>query len=272
MKATRLTAVIFHRFGPYHQSRLQACAERFPVLAIEEAAQTSEYAWDEVDRASGGFERLTLLRHGETASRYPGQRGGPPGVHDPPRASPANRGYPWLERPGSLGRAGLGLRAARSGGHHVREHGVRRTQNGLEGMDQTPGGPALRGRVGRRHASPALPGKTRATRRPGFHRLRRSGQRAFRQRRGCRPPGNAEVEPRATRAARPLFPGFLPICRAKESSLVARSFCPIPEDRPAGSLGFGAPGRWPSARQSHPVHPGFGFAGECPVAGLQTVR
>ena len=39
-------AILFHRFGPYHWARLDACAERFEVLAVEESAESAEYSWD----------------------------------------------------------------------------------------------------------------------------------------------------------------------------------------------------------------------------------
>lgn len=71
---TRLKlAVIFHRFGPYHLARLGAAARHFDLLAVEEAAETAEYAWDAVgngeDGGSNGFERVTLLAAGERPAR-----------------------------------------------------------------------------------------------------------------------------------------------------------------------------------------------------------
>lgn len=65
-------AVIFHRFGPYHLARLAAAARVADVLGIEEAAETSEYAWDAVDGGTtsmGGLERATLLGRGERPAR-----------------------------------------------------------------------------------------------------------------------------------------------------------------------------------------------------------
>ena len=61
-------AVIFHRFGPYHVARLAAAARVFDLLAVEEAAESSEYAWDAV-AGTGGFERATLLARGERPAR-----------------------------------------------------------------------------------------------------------------------------------------------------------------------------------------------------------
>ena len=43
------------------------------VLAIEESAYSSEYAWDEIADAGHGFQRLTLVRKGEVPSRSPAQ-------------------------------------------------------------------------------------------------------------------------------------------------------------------------------------------------------
>ena len=54
-------AIIFHRLGPYHQARLKAAAKLCRVLAIEEGAYTSEYAWDKVSSVGEGFERITLV-------------------------------------------------------------------------------------------------------------------------------------------------------------------------------------------------------------------
>ncbi len=61
-------AVIFHRFGPYHGARLAAAARVLDVLGVEEAAETSEYAWTTTD-ADGGFRRVTLLAEGERPAR-----------------------------------------------------------------------------------------------------------------------------------------------------------------------------------------------------------
>ena len=43
------------------------------VLAIEESAYSSEYAWDEIADSGHGFQRLTLVRKGEVPSRSPAQ-------------------------------------------------------------------------------------------------------------------------------------------------------------------------------------------------------
>lgn len=60
----RRLAILFHRFGPYHWARLRAAAGRFELLAVEEAAETAEYAWDLVGGEDGGFRRVTLFAVG----------------------------------------------------------------------------------------------------------------------------------------------------------------------------------------------------------------
>ena len=62
-------AIIFHRFGPYHLARLAAAAARFDLLAVEESAETAEYAWEAVHAAREGFQRVTLLGAGERPAR-----------------------------------------------------------------------------------------------------------------------------------------------------------------------------------------------------------
>ena len=63
-------AIIFHRFGPYHLARLRAASRRLDLLAIEESAETGEYAWDAVPSAAGElFARVTLLAPGERPAR-----------------------------------------------------------------------------------------------------------------------------------------------------------------------------------------------------------
>lgn len=57
-------AVIFHRLGPYHWARMEAAAKNLKLLAIEEAADSAEYAWDKVE-GEASFRRLTLFGSGE---------------------------------------------------------------------------------------------------------------------------------------------------------------------------------------------------------------
>ncbi len=61
-------AVIFHRFGPYHIARLATAAQKFNLLAVEEAAESSEYAWDAIGQTDG-VRRATLLARGERPAR-----------------------------------------------------------------------------------------------------------------------------------------------------------------------------------------------------------
>lgn len=61
-------AVIFHRFGPYHCARLEAAARDLEVVAIEMAAETTEYAWSKVKR-SERYRRVTLFPDGESRGR-----------------------------------------------------------------------------------------------------------------------------------------------------------------------------------------------------------
>jgi len=56
----RAIAVIFHRLGPYHVSRLKAASHLFEVVAIEQSAETSEYAWQKV-MTPPEIRRLTLF-------------------------------------------------------------------------------------------------------------------------------------------------------------------------------------------------------------------
>lgn len=65
-RPTRLV-ILFHRLGPYHWARLKAAARVFELTAIEQAAETAEYAWNKVS-GDDGFERVTLFASGETAN------------------------------------------------------------------------------------------------------------------------------------------------------------------------------------------------------------
>ncbi|HMJ89670.1 MAG TPA: hypothetical protein VK530_07625, partial [Candidatus Acidoferrum sp.] len=66
-------AVIFHRFGPYHDARLVAagktCGE---VIAIELSAETSDYAWQKVE-ASRSYRRVTLFNEGNSRAAHPNE-------------------------------------------------------------------------------------------------------------------------------------------------------------------------------------------------------
>lgn len=62
-----VVAVIFHRLGPYHWARLDAAGRQRDLLVIEEAANTTEYAWDKI-AGTGSFRRVTLFGPGEDAS------------------------------------------------------------------------------------------------------------------------------------------------------------------------------------------------------------
>lgn len=61
------TAVLFHRFGPYHLARLRASARCLDLAAIELSEQTSEYAWDRV-KDGDEFTRITLFRENRSAT------------------------------------------------------------------------------------------------------------------------------------------------------------------------------------------------------------
>ncbi len=56
---TRL-AILFHRFGPYHLSRLKAVAKLTDLVAIEFSAVDKAYAWDKVKNV-GAFNQITLF-------------------------------------------------------------------------------------------------------------------------------------------------------------------------------------------------------------------
>lgn len=66
-------AVVFHRFGPYHDARLaaaaQACGE---VIGIELSAETGDYAWQKVD-ASESYPRVTLFNEGKSRVANPSE-------------------------------------------------------------------------------------------------------------------------------------------------------------------------------------------------------
>jgi 1,2-diacylglycerol 3-alpha-glucosyltransferase len=59
-------AVIFHRFGPYHWARVRAAAKGFEILAIEEAAESAEYRWDEIVQLDApNLQKISLLQKDE---------------------------------------------------------------------------------------------------------------------------------------------------------------------------------------------------------------
>jgi len=60
------TAVIVHRWGPYHLARLQRAAEILPIVGIEVSSQSSEYAWDAVVHDGSVMERVTLFPNKES--------------------------------------------------------------------------------------------------------------------------------------------------------------------------------------------------------------
>ena len=142
-------AVIFHRFGPYHVARLAAAARVFDLLAVEEAAESSEYAWDAV----GGDRRLPSAPR---CSRAANARRGRPGRNRPAADRSAGRDtarggrHPRMERSGGAGGLALGIEKRRAGRGHVREHGLRRATARLEGMAQVPRRAPVRRGAGRR--------------------------------------------------------------------------------------------------------------------------
>jgi len=67
-----MIAVIIHRLGPYHLARLQAAGNVLPILAVELAAETGEYAWDKVGGESS-FTRMTLFPEGDSNQATPAE-------------------------------------------------------------------------------------------------------------------------------------------------------------------------------------------------------
>lgn len=41
-------AVVFHRFGPYHRTRIESLVNNFDVVALELSSRTAEYAWEPI--------------------------------------------------------------------------------------------------------------------------------------------------------------------------------------------------------------------------------
>lgn len=52
-------AILFHRFGPYHMSRLSAAARHMSVIGVEFSGTDRTYAWDDVGEGSP-FPRLVV--------------------------------------------------------------------------------------------------------------------------------------------------------------------------------------------------------------------
>ena len=63
-------AVIFHRLGPYHVTRLGAAAQQCEVHAIELAAETKEYEWART-QGETRFTRTTLFPEGDSRDAAP---------------------------------------------------------------------------------------------------------------------------------------------------------------------------------------------------------
>lgn len=57
-------AICFHRFGPYHISRLTAAAKQMNIVGIEFSSHTSEYSWDVVE-SNELFKRITIVPDGD---------------------------------------------------------------------------------------------------------------------------------------------------------------------------------------------------------------
>jgi 1,2-diacylglycerol 3-alpha-glucosyltransferase len=51
-------ALLFDHFGPYHQARLRAAAERLDVTGVECRARSRDYAWDRIE--SAGLPLVTI--------------------------------------------------------------------------------------------------------------------------------------------------------------------------------------------------------------------
>jgi glycosyltransferase involved in cell wall biosynthesis len=54
------TAILFHRFGPYHHARLRSVKRDVEVVGVEMSAVDATYAWDEERRAQS-FRQVTLF-------------------------------------------------------------------------------------------------------------------------------------------------------------------------------------------------------------------
>jgi len=59
MRLDTKVAVLFWRFGPYHQTRLAAAGEILQVFGIEACGMEDTYAWEKT-KTSGSFIRMTL--------------------------------------------------------------------------------------------------------------------------------------------------------------------------------------------------------------------
>lgn len=58
-KSTRV-GIVFHRFGPYHISRINSLARHFNTVGIEFSSTSKEYKWDKVED-SKSFKRVTVF-------------------------------------------------------------------------------------------------------------------------------------------------------------------------------------------------------------------
>jgi len=52
-------AILIHRLGPYHRSRLNAAAQRFPTVAVEVSSIDNTYAWEKVTAPE--LQRITVF-------------------------------------------------------------------------------------------------------------------------------------------------------------------------------------------------------------------
>jgi len=59
MRPETRVAVLFWRFGPYHQARLDAAGKNMQVFGIEACGMEDTYAWEKI-KTTGGFTRMTL--------------------------------------------------------------------------------------------------------------------------------------------------------------------------------------------------------------------
>ena len=60
-------AIVFHRFGPYHRTRVEAAAKSMNVVAVELSASSAVYAWDEIELDSA-ITRVTVCQDRDSRS------------------------------------------------------------------------------------------------------------------------------------------------------------------------------------------------------------
>lgn len=65
-------AILFHRLGPYHHSRLAAAANRCTLTAVEFSSIDQTYAWDQVNNISG-FQQVTLFEDADADTKPPAE-------------------------------------------------------------------------------------------------------------------------------------------------------------------------------------------------------